>query len=223
METVIQELPLLLQGVAVTLQISVLVIVAGSIIGIFGGLGCSTVRFGSLAARGYVDIVRGLPLLMTIFIIFYIPPALDIEVSGFAAVTVALSIFAGAHISEIVRGAVAVGVTARTTPRKRSVSPSGPESGMSSCPRPCRRSSRPGRTRLSRWSRGARSPIWSASASCCFKRTKSWDVPARRCRCTSPLRSSTLPSTSRCRVLASCSSAGFATPHDMSVEGLPHD
>ena len=48
----------------------------------------------------------GLPLLVTIFIIFYVPPALDIEVSGFAAVVVALSIFAGAHISEIVRGAV---------------------------------------------------------------------------------------------------------------------
>ena len=107
-KTVIQELPLLLQGVAVTLQISALVIVAGSIIGIFGGLG---LLYGPLwlrsLLRGYVDIVRGLPLLVTIFIIFYVPPAFDIEVSGFAAVTVALSIFAGAHISEIVRGAVA--------------------------------------------------------------------------------------------------------------------
>ena len=107
MTTVIKELPLLLQGVAVTLQISVLVIIAGSIIGIFGGLG---LLYGPLwlraLLRGYVDIVRGLPLLVTIFIIFYVPPALDIEVSGFAAVAVALSIFAGAHISEIVRGAV---------------------------------------------------------------------------------------------------------------------
>ena len=108
METVIQELPLLLQGVAVTLQISVLVIVAGSIIGVFGGLG---LLYGPLwlrvLLRGYVDVVRGLPLLVTIFVIFYVPPALDIEVSGFAAVAVALSIFAGAHVSEIVRGAVA--------------------------------------------------------------------------------------------------------------------
>jgi polar amino acid transport system permease protein len=108
MISVIEEFPLLLQGVAVTLQISVLVIVAGSIVGIFGGLG---LLYGPLwlraLLRAYVDIVRGLPLLVTIFILFYVPPALDIEVSGFAAVTVALSIFAGAHISEIVRGAVA--------------------------------------------------------------------------------------------------------------------
>jgi polar amino acid transport system permease protein len=107
METVIQELPLLGQGVVVTVQISVLVIAAGSIIGIFGGLG---LLYGPLwlraLLRGYVDIIRGLPLLVTIFIIFYVPPALDIEVGGFTAVVVALSLFAGAHISEIVRGTV---------------------------------------------------------------------------------------------------------------------
>ena len=107
METVIQELPLLWQGVVVTVQISVLVIAAGSIIGMFGGLG---LLYGPLwlraLLRGYVDLIRGLPLLVTIFIIFYVPPALDIEVGGFSAVVLALSLFAGAHISEIVRGTV---------------------------------------------------------------------------------------------------------------------
>jgi polar amino acid transport system permease protein len=107
METVIQELPLLWQGVAITLQISVLVIAVGSIIGMFGGLG---LLYGPLwiraPLRGYVDIVRGLPLLVTIFVIFYVPPALGIEVGGFTAVVMALSLFAGAHISEIVRGSV---------------------------------------------------------------------------------------------------------------------
>ena len=73
----------------------------------FGGLG---LLYGPLWLRGllraYVDLVRGLPLLVTIFIIFYVPPSFDIEINGFAAVVFALSIFAGAHISEIVRGAV---------------------------------------------------------------------------------------------------------------------
>jgi polar amino acid transport system permease protein len=107
MRDVIDELPLLLQGVVITLQISVLVIVVGSIIGMFGGLG---LLYGPLWLRGilraYVDVVRGLPLLVTIFIIFYVPPSFGIEINGFAAVAFALSIFAGAHISEIVRGAV---------------------------------------------------------------------------------------------------------------------
>ncbi len=107
MQTVIEELPLLLQGVAVTLRISVLVIVAGTVVGIFGGLGLLYgPRWLRAVLRGIVDVVRGLPLLVTIFIIFYVPPALDIEINGFAAVVVALSLFAGAHISEIVRGTV---------------------------------------------------------------------------------------------------------------------
>src|SRR5262245_36942206 len=83
MQTVIDELPLLLQGVVVTLQISVLVIVAGSLIGMFTGLG---LLYGPAwlrpILRGYVDLMRGLPLLVTIFIIFYVPPSLGVEING---------------------------------------------------------------------------------------------------------------------------------------------
>ena len=109
MQTVIDELPLLLQAVVVTLQISMLVIAIGSLLGMFGGLG---LLYGPAwlrpLLRGYVDVMRGLPLLVTIFIIFYVPAAFGIEIDSFAAVVVALSLFAGAHISEIVRGAVSV-------------------------------------------------------------------------------------------------------------------
>jgi polar amino acid transport system permease protein len=108
MQAVIANFPLLWQGLIVTLQISVLVIAAGTILGTLGGLG---LLYGPgwlrLLIRVYVDLARGLPLLVQIFIIFYVPPALHIEIDGFGAVVIALSLFAGAHISEIVRGAVA--------------------------------------------------------------------------------------------------------------------
>jgi polar amino acid transport system permease protein len=107
MQVVIANFGLLMQGLVVTLQISALVVIAGSIIGTFGGLGLLYGRAWLRAIlRVYVDIVRGLPLLVQIFLIFYVPPAFGIEINGFGAVTVALSLFAGAHISEIVRGAV---------------------------------------------------------------------------------------------------------------------
>lgn len=107
MQAVIANLPLLWQGLVVTLQISALVIVIGTAIGTLGGLG---LLYGpawlGVVLRVYVDLARGLPLLVQIFIIFYVPPALHIEINGFAAVVISLSLFAGAHISEIVRGAV---------------------------------------------------------------------------------------------------------------------
>jgi polar amino acid transport system permease protein len=107
MQAVIDNLPLLWRGLTVTLRLSALVIVIGTTLGTLGGLG---LLYGPVWLRGlirlYVDILRGLPLLVQIFLIFYVLPALNIEINGFWAATAALSLFAGAHISEIVRGAV---------------------------------------------------------------------------------------------------------------------
>jgi polar amino acid transport system permease protein len=50
--------------------------------------------------------VRGTPLLVQIFLIYYGLPALDLDIDGYRAAIVALGLFAGAHVSEIVRGAV---------------------------------------------------------------------------------------------------------------------
>jgi polar amino acid transport system permease protein len=107
MQAVVSAWPLLWQGIVVTLQVSVLVIVAGSIIGTVGGLG---LLYGPAWLRAilrvYVDVVRGLPLLVQIFVIYYVPAQFKIDVNAFAALVLSLSLFAGAHISEIVRGAV---------------------------------------------------------------------------------------------------------------------
>lgn len=108
MQTVIDNFGLLMRGLAVTLQLSALIIVIGTTIGVFGGLGLlygpAIVR---AVLRGYVDIVRGTPLLVIIFLIFYGLPALNVDISGFGAAVIAFSLFAGAHVSEIIRGAVA--------------------------------------------------------------------------------------------------------------------
>lgn len=108
MQDVIDELPLLWDGFAVSLQIAAWVIVLGSVAGIFGGLG---LLYGPgwlrAALRVYSDILRGLPLIIPIFVVFYVLPNFGIPVSGFAATVMSLSFFAGAHIAEIVRGAVA--------------------------------------------------------------------------------------------------------------------
>lgn len=108
MQTVLDNADLLLIGLRITLQLSGLIILFGSVIGLLGGVG---LLYGTLPVRWllrvYVDIVRGTPLLVLIFLIFYGLPALDVSVTGFWAATIALSLFAGAHISEIVRGAVA--------------------------------------------------------------------------------------------------------------------
>jgi polar amino acid transport system permease protein len=96
-----------MRGLLVTLQVSVLVLLIGTTIGIGGGL---SLLYGSLPLRWlvriYVDTIRGIPLLVLIFAIFYGLPALGLKVSALTAGVMALSVFCGAHVSEVIRGGV---------------------------------------------------------------------------------------------------------------------
>lgn len=97
----------LLAGLGVTAQLSLITIVAGSIIGIFGGIGLT---YGPLAVRFllrvYVDAVRGIPVLVLILFSYYGLALLGIQISPFTAGIVALGGFCGAHMSETVRGSL---------------------------------------------------------------------------------------------------------------------
>ena len=107
METLIASGPLILKGLLITLEISVLVLLIGTLIGIGGGL---SLLYGRLPLRWlvriYVDTIRGIPLLVLIFAIFYGLPLLVANVSAFTAAVIALSVFCGAHVSEVFRGGV---------------------------------------------------------------------------------------------------------------------
>jgi polar amino acid transport system permease protein len=107
MQVVLNNWTLLLDGLFNTIQLSVQVILFGTLVGMVGGM---LLLFGHplirVIVRAYVDIVRGTPLLVSIFLIFYGIPALGIPVPAFSAAVIALTVFAGAHMSEIVRGAV---------------------------------------------------------------------------------------------------------------------
>lgn len=107
MQVVLNNWTLLLDGLFNTIQLSIQVILFGTLVGLIGG---TLLLFGHplirAIVRAYVDIIRGTPLLVSIFLIFYGIPALGIPVPAFSAAVIALTVFAGAHMSEIVRGAI---------------------------------------------------------------------------------------------------------------------
>jgi len=100
--------PALLRGLAVTLELSAAVILLGSTIGYLGGL---SLEYGPkplwAAVRVYVDTLRGIPVLVLLFAVFYGLPIIGIQIGAFGAGVVALSAFAGAHMTEVVRGGIA--------------------------------------------------------------------------------------------------------------------
>ncbi len=72
LEQLLIGLPSMLGGLLVTLELSLLVIIIGTLIGFAGGL---TLIYGPWFLRGlvrlYVDTVRGIPVLVLIFAFFY--------------------------------------------------------------------------------------------------------------------------------------------------------
>ena len=97
----------LASGLLTTLEISVIVIAAGTTAGLLVGLGLA---YGPLPLRlllrGYVDLVRGIPSLVLIFFCFYGTALLGLSLSAFVAGVFALTLFCAAHVGELSRGAV---------------------------------------------------------------------------------------------------------------------
>lgn len=107
MDVALQALPFLMKGLAVTLQVSALVVLLSLVLGVALGVilvyGPAPLRW---IVRGYSDIIRGIPILVLIFAIYYGLPALKINLSSIVAAVVALSMFTTAQVVETVRGAI---------------------------------------------------------------------------------------------------------------------
>src|SRR4051794_3266586 len=99
-------IPLLAHGVVMTLKVSAVAAVLGLAIGLLLGLASlSRIRPLEWAVRGYVDFIRGTPLLIQIFLVFFALPVVGLRMSEFWAGVVALAVNSGAYIAEVVRGA----------------------------------------------------------------------------------------------------------------------
>ena len=97
------------EGLRNTLQISAIALIGSTLIGITLGT-LLTIRFLPLRGliRMYIEVWRGLPILVTIFIIFFLLPALSptLRFSALTAAAIGLILWGSAQVAEATRGAV---------------------------------------------------------------------------------------------------------------------
>lgn len=97
----------LLGGLVLTVQVSLLSILLGSALGLLVGV---ALAYGPRALRWpcrfYVDVVRGTPVLVLVLASFYVLAIVGVRFTAVQAGIFALTIFCGAHVAEIVRGAL---------------------------------------------------------------------------------------------------------------------
>ena len=102
---------MLREGLPLTLKMAALAVAASLVVGIVLGT-LITIQFRPLQAliRGYIEVWRGLPILVTVLFIFWIATAdvggARIELSAFMSATVGLSLWGSAQVAEATRGAV---------------------------------------------------------------------------------------------------------------------
>ncbi|MBQ2381983.1 MAG: amino acid ABC transporter permease [Succinivibrio sp.] len=107
-EFVKNSLWLLLNGAIVTLEITLVAVSFGVLIGLFVGMAeLSSYRLLRIPAKVYVDIIRGTPLLVQIFIIYFaLPNIINMRIEPYIAAVVACSINSGAYVAEIFRSGI---------------------------------------------------------------------------------------------------------------------
>jgi polar amino acid transport system permease protein len=107
MDLAVDSLPFLTKGLAVTVQVSVVVVLVSLLAGV--ALGVALV-YGPLPLRllirAYSDVVRGIPVLVLIFAVYYGLPALKVNLSNLVAAVAALAMFTTAQVIETTRGAI---------------------------------------------------------------------------------------------------------------------
>lgn len=99
--------PLLAQGALTSLKIAAF----AGVLGLAGGVVLGLTALGGpaparLVVRAYVDFIRGTPLLIQIFIVFFGLPMLGWRPGEFVSGVLALSLNSAAYVAEVVRGAV---------------------------------------------------------------------------------------------------------------------
>jgi His/Glu/Gln/Arg/opine family amino acid ABC transporter permease subunit len=66
----------------------------------------SSLRVLRWPARFYISLIRGTPLLVQLFVVFYGLPEIGIKLPGFTAACLALSLNVGGYAAEIIRGSI---------------------------------------------------------------------------------------------------------------------
>ena len=96
------------EGLRETLRLAAIAVVTSTALGILLGT-LLTIRSRPLRAviRLYIEVWRGLPIIVTIFLLYFALPGLvDIRLSAFAAGAIGLTLWGSAQVAEATRGAV---------------------------------------------------------------------------------------------------------------------
>ncbi|WP_416148451.1 amino acid ABC transporter permease [Salipaludibacillus sp. HK11] len=104
----IESLPYIMQGIGYTLFISLLSMIIGLIIGLFLALARMSDRtWLRWPARLYISFMRGVPILIILFLLYFGFPFIGVQFDAVTAAIIGFSLNSAAYMAEINRSAIA--------------------------------------------------------------------------------------------------------------------
>lgn len=98
---------ILLPGLTMTIPLTILSFTFGLILALLAALvQVAEIRVLKPIARFYIWVIRGTPLLVQLFVIFYGLPSLGILLDAFPSAVIAFSVNTGAYAAETIRAAI---------------------------------------------------------------------------------------------------------------------
>src|SRR5690625_4611702 len=100
-------IPYLLKAAWITLVLSVISIIVGLVLGLFITLmKISKYKILTLFADLYLWVIRGTPLLVQLFLVYFGLPQVGIDLTPFTSAIIALGVNTSAYVAEIYRGGI---------------------------------------------------------------------------------------------------------------------
>jgi L-cystine transport system permease protein len=99
--------PMLLGAIQGTIPLALASFVLGLVLALAVALmRLSRIRVVSAIARAYVSLIRGTPLLVQLFVIFYGLPSIGVTISPWPSAIIAFSLNVGGYAAEVIRAAI---------------------------------------------------------------------------------------------------------------------
>lgn len=106
-QLMIDSIPILLKGAWITVTVTIISMVLGLVLGMGAALAkLSKIKIVRWVATQYIDIVRGTPLLVQLFLIYYGLPQVGITIDPFPSAVLGLGINTGAYVAEVIRSGI---------------------------------------------------------------------------------------------------------------------
>ncbi|MCV6575061.1 MAG: amino acid ABC transporter permease [Cohaesibacter sp.] len=100
-------MPVLLEGVWITIAVTVLSLLLSTVLGLFWAiLGWTKIRAFQIISRTFITLIRGIPIIVQLFYIYFVMPDIGINLTAFQAGVIGMGIAYSAYQAENFRAGI---------------------------------------------------------------------------------------------------------------------